>query len=348
MASVEGIDLLRRLNDGQLTVAPSEYLIQTREDVSTAIEELIEVGARIRPLIVEHKKVGWVRGVHLSERKALKRWISDEVEFIEHLLLLATTLTLDEIRDLSLTELRSLSRVVSEMTESDLRLYSFVSAFVSTSLSEQLWFSRATEPTTFRDRVVSLPDGKQIKLALPSDQARLWATLCNYRLEAKRRLEASTNAVLTIRPHVGKGADPISADLKRIALSLATDSLEPWRDSVKFTKDVNVEDGWAHSEDDSREGILRELKRMASNDLHEQVFAQVDKQHIAEAEARQAAIDTQTSARGGRGYIDYKTIPMTEKQVRERSAALKLSRPTLSVPAEQGQSSVMDRLAKYR
>jgi hypothetical protein len=41
---------MRQLNDGSLEQAPSEYLQKTREEVTSAIEELLDVGARIRHL----------------------------------------------------------------------------------------------------------------------------------------------------------------------------------------------------------------------------------------------------------------------------------------------------------
>lgn len=179
MAITRGVDLMRQLNEGSLEQAPSECLQKTREEVTSAIEELLDVGARIRPLLVEGKRVGWVRGIHLSERKALKRWLYDEMELVEQLLLLGTTLSIEEIRSLSMVEMRSLSRVIREMTDSDLSLYPFISAFVTTNVSEQLWFSRGTEATAFRERTVSMPDGKQVRIMAASDQSRLWETLCN-------------------------------------------------------------------------------------------------------------------------------------------------------------------------
>jgi hypothetical protein len=209
VALTHGVELMQRLNDGDLEQAPSVYLQQTREAVSVAIEELLEVGARVRPLLVGDQRIGWIRGVHPAERKALKRWIFDEIELIEHLLLLGTTLALEDIRSLSMVEMRSLSRVMRAMTDSDLRLYPYISAFVS----EQLWYSKGTEVTAFQERIIPLPDGKKMRVLTACDQAKLWATLCNYRMHAKQRLDASMNAVLIIRPWVGKGADPIAASL---------------------------------------------------------------------------------------------------------------------------------------
>jgi hypothetical protein len=40
VARTAGTDLLEKLNDGRLEVAPSAFLTQTRDDVATAIEEL--------------------------------------------------------------------------------------------------------------------------------------------------------------------------------------------------------------------------------------------------------------------------------------------------------------------
>jgi hypothetical protein len=195
MASTQGVEIMRRLNDGSLEQAPSEYLSRAREQVSAAIEELVDVGARIRPLLVGDRRIGWVRGVHPSERKMLKRWIFDEVEFIEQLLLLGTTLTLDEIQALSMIEMRSLSRVVRAMTDSDIRLYPYISAFVTTSVSEQLWFSKGVEATAFRERVVTLPDGKTMRIIaqkFSSPIFRFWSrgwvlNLCAVDAALKRR-----------------------------------------------------------------------------------------------------------------------------------------------------------------
>jgi hypothetical protein len=350
VARTPGIALLERLNDGRLEVTPSEFLTKTREEVSIAIEELLEVGARIRPLFVDKRRVGWIRGVHLSERKALKRWITNEVEFIEHLLGLATTLTPEEIRDLNLIELRSLSRVVKAMSDSDLKLYSYISAFVTTSHSEQLWYSQGTAITSFPERWVTLPDGKRIRIISPSEQARLWATLCNYRVQAKQRLEASMNAVLTIRPLVGKGADPIANDLKAISRSLQTDTLEPWRDLVHFKEAPKLDDGWAHSGDDSVEGVLRELSGMMANDRHERVYAAFDEQIRKRAEKQKRVIEERISMRGGDVY-ETSFVPMTQAELDARSTCLRQGRP-ITIPAavseDEPQSSPMDRLAKYR
>jgi len=346
-----GAELMQRLNDGTLQQAPSAFLSKTREDVSTAIEELLEVGARIRPLLVAGIRTGWVRGVHPAERKTLKRWLTDDVELIEHLILLGTTLSIEEIRAMSMIEMRSLSRVIREMTESDLRLYPFISAFVTTNTSEQMWYSQGSSLASFRDKVITLPDGKALRITVPCDQARLWSTLCNYRVQAKQRLEASQNAVLIIRPWVGKGANTLVADLKTIGRSLQTDTLDPWKEAVQTRADRNFDDGWAHSEDESVEGLQRELKGMLNDDRHERLIARFDAQERAKAEKRQRDIDERISKRGGKGFFEQAApgAPMTQEDVDNRSRTLKLGRPKLGPTASpDSQSSLVDRLAKYR
>ena len=351
MALPSGVNLMQRLNDGTLQQAPSAFLSKTREEVSTAIEELLDVGARIRPLRVAGARIGWVRGVHTSERRALKRWLTDDIEFIEHLILLGTTLSMEEIHDLSMVEMRSVSRVIREMTESDMRLYPFTSAFVTTNVSEQMWFSKGVVLTSFGDKRITLPDNKVIRVTTPSDQARLWSTLCNYRVQAKNRLEASQNAVLIIRPWVGKGANPLVSDLKNIGRSLQVDTLEPWKEAVQTQADRNFDDGWAHSEDDSVEGLQRELHGMVNNDRHERLIAKFDAQQRAIAEKQKQAIDTKIADRGGKGFFEQNTLmtPMTQEDVDNRSRKLKLGRPNWGpAAADDSQSSGADRLAKYK
>jgi hypothetical protein len=139
-----GVELMREIQDGRTEYAPSAYLIETRELVSAEIDELLDVGARIRPLLLGTERVGWVRGVHLAERNALKRWITNDLDFIQHLIRLGTTLTDAAVEDLNMVEIRSIWRVIQTTTESDLTLYSFIGPFVTTNTSEQLWYSQGS------------------------------------------------------------------------------------------------------------------------------------------------------------------------------------------------------------
>ncbi|MBV8072923.1 MAG: hypothetical protein JO270_23675 [Acidobacteriaceae bacterium] len=105
-----GLEILEQLNDGRLQQAPTEYLQKTRAQVIEALGELIEVGARIRPLLVGGKRVVWVRGIAPSERKAVRRSTSGEAESIEPLPL-ARTLPLGDVRA-PMTEMQSLPRLI--------------------------------------------------------------------------------------------------------------------------------------------------------------------------------------------------------------------------------------------
>jgi hypothetical protein len=80
--STRGSELMQKLNDGRLVVVPPAEILKLRNAISTEIEELLEVGARIRPLLCGKERIGWVRGVHMAERKNLKRYFSDPMELV--------------------------------------------------------------------------------------------------------------------------------------------------------------------------------------------------------------------------------------------------------------------------
>jgi hypothetical protein len=347
--STLGTELMRKLNEGSLEQAPTEFVAKTREDISAAIEELVDIGARIRPLLVEGRRIGWIRGVHLTERKQLQRWITDEIEFGIHLIGLGTSFTEDEVRSMSIVEIRSLSRIVQRMTDSDLKLYPYLSPFVTTSISEQLWYSKGAYATTFRDREVRMPDGKVMKILAASDQSRMWATLCSYRVQAKSRLDSSYNAVMTIRPHVGKGADSITANLNDISRSLKTDGLEPWTEIVRVSSQENkFNDGWAHSaEDDSIEGMQRELKGMLNLDRHERVVAEFDRQTREREEKRLAERSEAAKAKRAARQVSTQFVPITEEEVRAEAEDIRKKTKYTPVMPDELQSSLMDRLGKY-
>jgi hypothetical protein len=346
MARTEGVELIQQLHDGRLRQVEPEEIRRIRNLITQEIEEILEVGARVRPLYVENQMIGWARGVHLSERKQLKRFIFDKIEFTRHVLKLGTSLSEEFIKGLSALELRTLVRVVTEMTHSDLRLYPYVSPFVTTSTSEQLWFARGTALTAYQKKVIELPDGTTMPLLAAPDQARLWASLCNYREKAKARLDASMNALLIVRPWAGKSADGLASDLKNTAKSLIPDRMEPWAEIVKTPHAVNFNDGWAHGEDDSREGVLRELEGMMNNDRHERVMKQFEDSLISRAEAQQQTITEKIKQRGGPGFFDQKVTYGTESEIRKRVAEIR-KRISRSSPIETEQSQAA-RLKLYQ
>jgi len=112
-----GKELLERIQSGSDRPVPTEYLGAVRQKVSENCEELLEMGARIRPLMNGDKQIGWVRGVHLSERKQLKRWIKDPDDFILNMLLLGTSFTTEEFEAMSITEVFQLVKSVRKIPD---------------------------------------------------------------------------------------------------------------------------------------------------------------------------------------------------------------------------------------
>src|SRR5208337_861583 len=195
-----GVSLMRRINDGELGKAPVARIERIKKEISDNCEELIDLGARIRPLLVDSVQVGWVRGIHTSERHMLKRWITDPNDFILNTVKLATNFTDEEIEAMTAIEIRSLAEVVKRMSEYDTSLYPFLSAYITTQSSENLWFGKGEKLTSFENRIITMPDGKQVKVMTPPDHSRMWASLCTYREQAKRRLEENFNSLFIVRP----------------------------------------------------------------------------------------------------------------------------------------------------
>jgi hypothetical protein len=213
-------------------------------------------------------------------------------DFILSVLTLATSLKKQEIEQFTALEIRNLIELVQKMTEYDISLYPYLTAFSSTMTSENLWHGRGTQLTSFENKVIEMPDGETMKILAPSEHARLWATLCVYREQAKTRMDANWNAVLQVRPLAGKSVDPLANELKALSRQLATDSIEPWEGVVKFKANTNPDDGWAHVENiDTPEGMLKELQGMMSGDKHERLMAEFERQQIEAAEKRKRDLE---------------------------------------------------------
>jgi len=325
--NISGTDLMKRINQGQIQQAPLEYVEKVRGKITDACEELIDVGARIRPLFVDKRQVGWVRGFHSSERRILDRWIYSQSELALHILQLATTFTPEELREFSGLEIRSLLNVVKKMTDYDASLYSYLSAYTSTNSSENLWHAKGTQLSSFEGRIISLPDGKLMKILTASDHALFWATLCTYREQAKKRLDENFNAVLIIRPWAGKNADPIASELRGLARQMATNAVEPWQNIIQVRKEIDYSDGWAHP-GDSIEDLKREMDAfIAGKDKHEQVFKQLNKQLREAAEVRQRRLEQLVQKRGGLGISNETMTILTEAEVQDRARKLREGRP---------------------
>jgi hypothetical protein len=343
---------MRRINEGSIQKAPNEHVEAVRLAVIENCDELLEVGARIRPLLVEGTQIGWVRAVHNTERRRLSRWLQDSNEFVITTLTLATTLTRAEIIDLSSIELRNLVTLVHKMSDYDVSLFPYLTAFTNTLVSENLWHGYGIKLTSFENRIVDLPGGSTMKILVPSDHSRLWATLCMYREQAKVRLDASWNAVLQVRPLAGKSVDPMAAELKATSRQLATNSLEPWQDIVKMQTRPDLDDGWAHAENmDTREGMFKELRGMLSNDRHEQLMTKFEKQQIDAAEEHKRKLEEISHRRGGPGVNEEVIRIESDADVRRRELDLKKGRgaPT---PIERSKTETianpLERMKRYQ
>lgn len=316
---------MNRIYSGGMTRVTPDIVRDVRQKVSEACEELLDIGARIRPLFVGHKRIGWVRGVHITERKQLSTWFQG-TEFVENVLLLGTSLTREQLDALTGSEVFTLAKLVKEMTERDLTLAPYMTAYSTTSTSEFQWCGKGTDLTSFQNKVVALPDGARITIMTPAHHAKLWATLCTHREQNKSRLDAMMNAAMIVRPWVGKQIDGFASDLKTSVRLMQPDAIEPWENVVQ-TQATNVEDGWGHP-DDSVGGLLRELKGMLSHDKHERVMEAFMRQQVASAEAESTRLETLVAKRGGPG-VEQKEgfVILTREQVRAREKAMRKGRP---------------------
>jgi hypothetical protein len=326
MSGISGVEIMKQLNEGRLEVAPTEYLREVRTKISEACEELLDMGARIRPLMVSGVQAGWVRGLHVSERKMLDRWILSKLDLAAHIILLATTLTKEEIDGLNGFEIRSILGLINQMSSRDVSLFPYIGAFVTTIASETLWHGKGIRLSSFENRLITLPDGKTMKIVAPPDHSRIWAALCASREHAKRRLDDNFNALLIIRPWAGKNADPLGAELKGFARALEADSLEPWQTVIKYKKEVDVNDGWAHP-GETVDDLKREMHAfIEGKDKHEQVMAQLERQMLDEASSRRHKMEEIIQRKGGPGVFEELPVIRTDAEVREAERLLKKGR----------------------
>jgi hypothetical protein len=172
-----------------------------------------------------------------------------------------------------------------------------------------------------------------MKIMAPPDHCRVWASLCQYREQSKKRLEQDFNALFIVRPWAGKHADPIANDLKSVSRSLETDAFEPWERIIRAESHVNKNDGWGHP-GDSLEDLQRELKGMIEGDKHEKLMEAWGKQMIADAEAKRKEIEAARRLRGitEAGISESPMRVVTEAEVRARQKAMREGKAASSAP----------------
>lgn len=299
-----GMELMNKINSGEINQASSSRIKEIRSNVSGAIAELLEHGARVRPLTLSGKHIGWIRGIHVSERRNLCRLFTDQSERALQAILLATTFSYDEVADLDSVEFRELIKLILGASDADMSLYPYMPAFVTTSSSEILWSAHGTKLTSYSSKSIQLLGQKEMQVISPPDIAHVWAMLATYREDAKQKLSHAYNAATIAQAMIGRGAQTLFNNLNKYGKQLATDIDDPWKALVKRELlDIDFNDGWAHAgADDSADGLVRELASMQSIDRHEQVMQRFyedaenrAKRKNEEAEARyQRALSSNT------------------------------------------------------
>jgi hypothetical protein len=347
-----GAELARKLGEGVLRKAPAQHVQAVRRAVTEACGELIQVGARIRPLSIDGVPTGWVRGFHDTERRMLVRWLPDRREFVFRCLLLSTTLGEEAISALSSLEVTRLVKLVMAMGDRDASLYPYLSAFSTTKESEFLWHSNG-DYSSFRGLSVLLPDGKSMTVLCPSDHARLWASLCTYREQAKARLDDTWNAVLVMRAWAGRSVDGLVGELRTATKQLHVDALEPWENIVAAPPDKALDDGWAHLENmETKEGMLKELHGMLSNDRHERLMQEFERQQLAAAERHKQQIEGLIARRGGPGISRETITVQTEEEVLRQEREMRRGRRPAPAPVSRERTEkvldVREKLRKYQ
>lgn len=345
-----GVEAMKLISQGVYQQVPTETLEKVRTYVSMACEEIVDCGARIRPLRVDNKQIGWVRGIHLSEKKVLHRWLSDPTDLLMETLLLGTTLTREQITDLSSLEVRSLALLLNRMQEYDLSVYPYLNAFSTTMTSEKLWHSKGRTLSSYSNRRVELPNGASIKILAPPDHASIWATMCTYREDNKLRVENTMNALMITRAFVGsKATHSLTEELRKVSLSLKPDNIEPWQKVVRPESSMVKDDGWAHGGGDTVEDLLREMKGIESNDKHEQLMAKFEAQQRAEAEAEKKRIEDLLRKYHKDEDIWEESVPviLTNEEVRARELELKRSRSMVKPIVPHDDDNPRDKMRRF-
>jgi hypothetical protein len=314
-----GSDLLQQLMSGEMDRPTPETVERVRTEVTPALAELLDRGFRARPLLLRGQLVGFARGIHTGERRQLFSWFLSATDRIFHLLSLGTTLTDDEINNLDGYEAQALLKIIDRATDADISLYPYITAFSTTSSSEILWYGRGAALAAWDNKVVPLPGGFQFNLISPPEHARLWVGVAALRERSKRRIDDTYNAAMITRALTGKGADKLYQALKKTQDSLLADSTKPWMEIVKVeTKDINFADGWGHShQDDTVEGVLREIEGMARMDKHEQFMATFYDQQMEAAKKEEDEMEARFQRAMVTAGVEDSASILTHLQIRD-------------------------------
>jgi hypothetical protein len=320
-----GQDLMHDISNGSLAVKSSKYAEEVKHKVTEAMIEIIQFGARVRPLMLGSERIGWARAVSYGEKKQIDTWYPSETEQIETTLCYATTLTRDDIRSLDMVELNNVLRAILKLNLADLTLFPYLSAFVSTQTSYNLWSSKQNSLDT---RTIPMPDGTSLRQLATPDHILLWAALSAMRMDTINRLENAQNAGTIVRGFVGSGADNYNNAINKAIASLRSDSIDPWLELINFmsVKDLqSFDDGYGHShQDNSVEGMMREMKGMTEGDKHEELMRIFHETQVRAEEEKKKQIQALVRRRKELDEVDESIyIVRTESEVKKKEALLK-------------------------
>ena len=327
----QGSDLMNQLSRGELTFKSSAYALSIKMKISTALTELITFGARVRPLILEGERVGWIRPFSFSEKKQIDIWFDKEEDKVKYLLQLCTTLPLATIENLDMVELNSILRILTQGHLADLSLVPYLTSFVTTQSSMGLWHTR--NDSMFKPKEFLLPDGSKLSQLLVADHISIWASLCAMREAAILRTEASINAAVIARSFGGgESWTSYLTNLQKTLQAYSMDNMDTWMNTIDFVsynaKEKDLGDGFGHShEDASTEGLMREMQGMLEGDKHEQLIQHFYDQQLAQEKAAQdkqrALILARREALKTESDIDSSLIVRTEREVQEREREIR-------------------------
>lgn len=323
-----GSDMMSDINSGKLALKSSAYAEGVKAKVTQAMTEVVTFGARVRPLMVGGKRIGWARALSYNEKGQLDIWYPSEMERIEQTLRFATTLTQAEIDSLDMVELNSVLKYILRLNLAELSLFPYISAFVSTQASYNLW---ASGKNILNAREIHLPDGTSLRQLAAPDHLLLWSALCSMRETTISRLEDAQNAGTIIRGFVGTGADNYNNTIAKALVSLRSEAIDPWLDVINFmsVKELQVfDDGYGHShQDNSVEGMMREMTGMTQGDKHEDLMKAFHDTQIRAEEEKQKQLEALIARRKKLDEVDDSTyIVRTEREVFRKEAEIKQNR----------------------
>lgn len=316
--SVRGIDLLNSANStiGVLS-APLKDL---QDKTILAISEILYHGARVRPLMMDNKLIGYARGLRLSEKAWLSTMYPEPIGYLKALLHYSTTLG-SLIDSLSVVEFRRVFHVVERLGRADESLLPLVYPFSTTSASEKL----AAVPLPPID-TLRTPHGPMETLG-PSEIYLQWRFMCKHREDLKVILNETQNSVMIVQAWVGKAAAQMATELKNSQKQLHPNIPDPWMElGVALDPDIDFEDGWGHShQDQSLDGLMREYNGMVREDKHEQLMlALAEKQRQELIEEREKVLRLKNRAEGvsySEKISEEISPKQTEKERKERIQA---------------------------